>query len=128
MLAARVRSMVSGSSLLRRGLDDVQRAHLGAALGSAVSDVLAVVRRLPPVERDRAVLGKLVGIDQHFVFAVDAFADVEHRLVLLAFAAGVEVVLAANLASRRGCRSPAAARCGRAACSRPGSLSRMLRV
>ena len=86
-----------GQQLVRGGLDDVQRAHLGAALGGAVRDILAVVRGLPPVERHRAVLGKLVGVHQHFVFAVHAFADVENRLVLLAFTAGVEVILAAHL-------------------------------
>src|ERR1022692_829756 len=86
-----------GQQLLVGGLDDVQRAHLGAALGGAVSGVLAVERCLPPVERHRPVFGKLVGVHQHFIFAVHAFADVEDGLVLLAFTAGVKIILAAHL-------------------------------
>ena len=86
-----------GQQLVGGGLDDVQRAHLGAAFGGAVRDILAVVRCLPPVERNRSILGKLVDVHQHFVLAVHVFADVEDGLVLLAFAAGVEVILAANL-------------------------------
>lgn len=86
-----------GQQLARRGLDDLQRAHLGATLRRSVGDILAVVRNVPPVESDRAVLGKLVDVEQRHVGAVHAFADVEHSLVLLAVATGVEVVVAADL-------------------------------
>ncbi len=86
-----------GQQLAGRGLDDVQRAHLGATLRRSVRDILSVVRHTPPVERRGAVLGKLIGVHQHFVLAIYAFAHVEHGLVLLAVAAGVEVIIAADL-------------------------------
>ncbi len=92
-----MRAIVSGSSLRRGGFDHVQRAHLRAALRGAVGDELAIVRGVPPVERDGAVFGKLVRIDQNFVVAVNALANVEHRLVLLAVATRVEVIVAADL-------------------------------
>ena len=86
-----------GQKLLRGGLNDMQRAHLRATLGCAIRDILAIVRCLPPIERHRPILGKLIGVHQHFVSAVHSFTNEEHRLVLFAFTPGVEVILAAHL-------------------------------
>ena len=86
-----------GQQLVRGGFDDPQRTDFGSSRGGSVGNVLPVVRRYPPIERDGAVLGKRVHIDQNFIVAVDAFADVQHRLVLRALTAGVEVIVAADL-------------------------------
>ena len=88
-----------GQQLAGASLDDAQRAHLGAAFGRAVSDKLSIVRWLPPIQRHRSSYGKRVDIQEHFVFAVDVFTNVEDGLVLLALAAGVEVILAADFRS-----------------------------
>ena len=74
------------------GLDDVQGAVFGAAGRGAVSDVLAIVRREPPVERHGAVGGHLVGIHQRPVFSMQAFPHQQHRLVLGALAPDIKEV------------------------------------
>src|SRR5215469_1374849 len=77
----------------------MQRAVLGTAGRRAISYVLSVIRRLPPVERHRAVGGQLVDVDQSPIAALQAFAHQKNRLVLVAIALCVEVILASNLRS-----------------------------
>ena len=83
--------------LARGGLDNVQRALLRSAGGGPVGNVLAVVRSLPPVQRDGAVGGQGIDVHQSAVRALQSLANVEHWLVLHAFAPGVEVALAPDL-------------------------------
>ena len=78
-------------------LNDVQGAVFGAAGRGAVSDVLAIVRREPPVERDGAVGGHLVGVHQPPVFSMQAFAHQQHRLVLGALAPDIKEVRPGDL-------------------------------
>ncbi len=74
----------------------MKRAQFRAAFGDAIGYVLSLVRRLPPVERDRAVDRELVDVNQDLVAAADALTNVQHRLVLLAFATRVEVNVASH--------------------------------
>ncbi len=68
-----------------------QHRFLAAVLGHAVGQQRAVLRRKPPVQRARPVGGQRVDVDQHTVGAGHAVAHVQHRLVLLAVAPGVEI-------------------------------------
>ena len=96
----RLRSMVSGSSLPVAVSITCSVLFFGPAGRGAVSHVLAVIGREPPVERDRAVGRHLVDVHQGAIFAVNAFAHQQHRLVLRAFAPGVEDVGSADLRRR----------------------------
>ncbi len=84
------------------GFDDMEGAHFRAAGRGAVGEILSVLGRLEPVEGDGAVGGELVDVEQDAIFGVGfcfgaAFSDVKHGLVLHAFAAGVEIIFAADL-------------------------------
>src|SRR6266496_3307821 len=76
-----------------RSVEDVQRAYLGPAWRSSIGDILAIVRRGPPIERESSVRCEFVHVEQHAIFSADGFANQQHRLVLCAFALGVEVIL-----------------------------------
>ena len=69
-------------------------------LGDAVGDVLAVVADRHARERDRAVLGPRVRVEQHPRLAVERVLHVEHALVLQAVVLREEVP-AAVLGRRR---------------------------
>src|SRR5438270_5179611 len=79
------------------GLNHAQGAHFRATRRSAVSHILAIVRRMPPVQRDGPVRSQLVGIHQDAIFTVYPFSHVKYGLVLHAFTTSIEVVLAADL-------------------------------
>jgi hypothetical protein len=86
-----------GQQLAGGRLNHVQGAVLGAARRGAIGHVLAVVRREPPVESDRAVGGHLVGVHQRPVFSLKTLPHQQDRLVLRAFAPGIKEVGPANL-------------------------------
>ena len=67
---------------------------VGAGLGDAVGQVLAVVADRHAGQGDGAVLGPGVRIEQHARLAVERVRDVEDRLVLQAVVADVEVTAA----------------------------------
>ena len=100
------------------GLDHVQRAVFRAAGRGAVGHILAIVGREPPVERDGAVGGHLVGVHQRAVFSMQTFAHQQHRLVLRCPRAGYKRSKARRAAASRWCQSKAVGSadhgCGRA--------------
>src|SRR5712692_7310126 len=77
--------------LAARNFTNMKDRLLVAALRQAVSDQLAVPAWIPPVESDRAVFGEQVRIEKNAILALETFAHVRNRLVLFAFALGVEI-------------------------------------
>ena len=75
----------------------MQRAHLRTAQRCSISDILAVFAWIPPVQRHGSIRRQRIHIQQHTIFAVNAFAYVKNRLILHALAFRIEIVGASNL-------------------------------
>src|SRR5207248_10385703 len=72
-------------------LTNMKSRLLVAALRETVGDPFAVSARIPPVERDRPVLGEQVRIKKNAIFAMQSFASIKNRLILFALALRVEI-------------------------------------
>ena len=94
--------MVSGRTLPVALSTMMERALFRSAGRGSIGDVLAVFGREPPVQRNRAVAGHRVHVNQHAVATVEPFAYIKDRLVLVALAPGVEVILSAHVRSAEG--------------------------
>ena len=73
---------------------DVPDRPVAAGLGTAVGQVLAVVAEAHLAQRDRAVFGPGVGVDQDPRLRLQRFGDIEHGLVLQAVVLEEEVASA----------------------------------
>src|SRR5437762_3420535 len=72
-------------------LTNMKSRLLIAALRQTVGDQLAVPTRIPPVERDRTILGEQVWIKENAIFAMQSLASIKNRLILLALALRIEI-------------------------------------
>ena len=89
-----------GQHLAGGDFQDVPGGPVGAGFGAAVSHVAAIVAETQPAQRDRAVLGPSVGVEQRAGRGIQRVQYVEHRLVLQAVVLQV-VVASARLETHR---------------------------
>ncbi len=80
-----------GGRLAARDVEHFDGPPIGSAILDRVEEMFAILARYPFGERGGAIGRPCVGVDEHPGRPTDAFADVEHRLVLKPVVAGVEV-------------------------------------
>src|ERR1039458_7826097 len=91
-----------GQQFTGRAFDDMERALFRSAGRRPISNVLSVFRRIPPVEGNGPVGRELVDVEEHAVVIVQSLAHIKDGLVLVAFAAGMEIVLTPQLRNSDG--------------------------